>query len=480
MRTDASLRFSSGYKPPGLNLPGRHFTDGVSQSGHERNHLFLATAGRFTDVAGVSGADSIADGRAVALLDYDRDGWQDLALVNANAPKLELYRNQMVRLYDGSPPGFVAVRFEGGNRSARPSKLSNRDGYGAVVTVELEDGVRLVREHRAGEGMATQNSATMLIGLGRAKAVGELAVRWPSGAQTKVENVASGTLVRAMEVAEDGAGHFVRTPYVQAAGRRGSLRARPDRRQQLDAAYEGLLGYFSERVRTADPSWLSLFGFMKRRFGAEVRLASGDLAHAIRDGVARPEIYAIMRRIDDPSAAVEKRQIAELAHVVDRITASALHCDRIEVPADWVEILGKAARAGGYALTHSVLAAEWTVENGCRRRSEIDSLRREQHALLVELIEKRASLQGRFEADVDLWIEAIAMLYYSGGRSLVRVEWIDEVLERQNADGGWPRSTSQPGSDPHASALAAWVLLENLRAAAALPWISPSAPQQSK
>ena len=94
---------------------------GASFSGHERNHVFL-NQGRadYVEVSGVSGLDHPGDSRAFAILDYDRDGWQDLALVSANAPMFQLYRNQMGERA-GAVGGMVAVRFEGGNRSSETS-----------------------------------------------------------------------------------------------------------------------------------------------------------------------------------------------------------------------------------------------------------------------------------------------------------------------------------------------------------------------
>ena len=76
---------------------------------------------------------------------------------------------------------MIAVRFVGGNHRARPGTgTSNRDGYGARVEVVV-DGTTLLREHRCGEGLAAQNSATMLVGIGAHPAAESVTVRWPSG-----------------------------------------------------------------------------------------------------------------------------------------------------------------------------------------------------------------------------------------------------------------------------------------------------------
>jgi thiol-disulfide isomerase/thioredoxin len=193
-----------------------------SLSGHERNHLFLNTsrAGRasFEDVSGVSGLDHIGDSRAFALFDYDRDGWQDIALVNANAPLLNLYHNEIGRLKQSegeSAAGVVAVRFVGGNSRSQPAaRFACRDGYGAIVSIEL-DGNQLKREFRCGEGFAAQNSDTMIIGIDRHPHARRLAVRWPSGQMQSLGNVAEGTLVTAFEdsaQSPDGSG-FSTQPY---------------------------------------------------------------------------------------------------------------------------------------------------------------------------------------------------------------------------------------------------------------------------
>ncbi len=193
-----------------------------SLSGHERNHLFLNTSrpgqASFEDVSGLSGLDHIGDSRAFVLFDYDRDGWQDIALVNANAPLLNLYHNEMGRLLQttgDSPAGIVVVRFVGGNSRSQPdSRFACRDGYGAVVSIEL-DTRKLKREFRCGEGFAAQNSDTMIIGIGQNSHARRVAVRWPSGEIQSLDNVAEGTLVTAFEdpvQSPDGSG-FSMQPY---------------------------------------------------------------------------------------------------------------------------------------------------------------------------------------------------------------------------------------------------------------------------
>lgn len=187
---------------------------GASFSGHERNHVFLNQNGDdYVEVSGISGLDHPGDSRAFAVLDFDRDGWQDMAAVNANAPLFQLFRNRMGERND--PGGMVAIRFEGGNRFAFPSsEWSSRDAYGARAVLEVE-GRELLREHRAGEGLAAQNSATLLVGIGNAEEVTRLQVAWPSGRRSDTTAVPAGTLVTAYEdpSASPTGAPFVLAPY---------------------------------------------------------------------------------------------------------------------------------------------------------------------------------------------------------------------------------------------------------------------------
>ncbi len=225
---------NSGEFPASEGGRNRGVASGDSLSGKERNHLFLNLGGeQFLDVAAASGLDHPADGRAIAALDYDRDGWTDFAVVNAITPLLQLYRNEIAEVRDpaAGPPGVLALRFEGANRSPGPAPdKSPRDGYGAVARLRV-GATTLVREHRAGEGLASQSSATQLVGLGPARRVDALTVRWPSGVEQSHGPLPAGSLVTLYEdpaASPDGSGLAIE-PYRRAAGSNGD--ALPARRE---------------------------------------------------------------------------------------------------------------------------------------------------------------------------------------------------------------------------------------------------------
>lgn len=170
-----------------------------SYSGYERNKFYLNLSGQtFADLSGVSGADDIADSRTWAALDYDNDGWTDIALVNANAPLLSLYRNRIGELKKSN---HIKILLVGGADENVPDQgLSNKDGVGAVV--EVMSGDRSIkRVRRLGDGYAAQNSSTMTVGLGSEVTAQSIKVRWPSGKITMSGSpVSAGSIIVMKEV----------------------------------------------------------------------------------------------------------------------------------------------------------------------------------------------------------------------------------------------------------------------------------------
>lgn len=245
MRTDENLpeEFRSSGEWTNNRYDQTLFYGRYSFSGSERNHLFINNQGRaFSDLSPLSGLDTDADSRSFVFFDYDRDGWQDIALVNANAPLFSLYRNE---IGESGPTtgqkraGMIALRFVGGNASGQPvAGFAPRDGYGAVVELQLGD-MTIKREYRCGEGFAAQNSSTMIIGIGDSRIVPRVTVRWPSGRRQHIDNVAEGTLLTVHEREEDSSNQtaFVTSRYRSAHAGDPRTTAKRDR-QRLEMGTE--------------------------------------------------------------------------------------------------------------------------------------------------------------------------------------------------------------------------------------------------
>jgi thiol-disulfide isomerase/thioredoxin len=167
------------------------FRRGASQSGNERNCVFLNVtasssdrAALFAGISALSGLDFPDDGRAVATVDWDHDGDLDVWLRNRTAPKLRLMINQ--RTAADNAGTFVALKLTGTS--------CNRDAIGARVEVTLKDrsAGRLIQTLRAGDAFLSQSSKWLHFGLGADATIDAVQVRWPGGQNEQFTGVEAG------------------------------------------------------------------------------------------------------------------------------------------------------------------------------------------------------------------------------------------------------------------------------------------------
>jgi hypothetical protein len=164
---------------------GSMFTLGSnSLNGNERDCLFRNNGdGTFTDVAYVNNADRPEDGRGVALFDYDQDGRPDIALRNYKQPA-QLLHNVAPNMH------WLELKLIG--------TRSNRDAVGARITLRSDDLLQ-TREVHAGSGYQSGSSLIQHFGLGAATRIDELHIRWPSGAESTLPDVAVDQLLVVQE-----------------------------------------------------------------------------------------------------------------------------------------------------------------------------------------------------------------------------------------------------------------------------------------
>lgn len=244
---------------------------------HDTNNLYQNNGdGTFTDViypAGLGDPGWLFTTFGAKFLDYDNDGWKDIAIANGQTfPQLDgdpagvtyAQRNQLFRNLGGgkfeevgqrSGPGFAIQKVTRGlatadcdndgdleiivsNMNGTPDLLrrtrkndnhsvlistlgtrSNRNGIGTKITV-VSGGLRQVDEVRSGGSYLCSSDPRVHFGLGRAVKIDRLELRWPSGQTDLIHNIPVDRIL----VIQEGQGLMASMPF-----RKVDLRPHPGR-----------------------------------------------------------------------------------------------------------------------------------------------------------------------------------------------------------------------------------------------------------
>ena len=155
------------------------FGKGFSFSGYERDPLYLNLGTKkFMDVSGVSGIDSITDGRAGVFADFDNDGDLDVFSTTIQNQSHLLFKNNV-----GQDGNYLRIILEGG-------KDIGRDAFGSVVRVKTSAGI-LTKIKSGGSGFISQNDPRLLFGLGKDAKAEWIEVTWVNGKVERFEGEAN-------------------------------------------------------------------------------------------------------------------------------------------------------------------------------------------------------------------------------------------------------------------------------------------------
>ncbi len=156
----------------------------------QQNQLFRNDAGRFVDLRDQSGPGMLLKqvSRGAAWGDYDGDGDLDIAVANNNEPAA-LLRNE-----GGNQQHWIAFELEGAAGKGAGQQRDNRDGIGARVAIRA-GGRQQVDEVRSGASYLSQSDTRLHFGLGAAKVVDQVEIRWPRGGVQRLENLQANQVV---------------------------------------------------------------------------------------------------------------------------------------------------------------------------------------------------------------------------------------------------------------------------------------------
>ena len=156
----------------------------------QRNQIFLNQAdGTFKDVSvQIPGFQRKAAHRGSAVADLDNDGRLDL-VVTALGDRPEIYRNRT----EGGH--WLLVELEG--------HQANRQGLGATVCVDTEDGRKLWNHATTSVGFASSGDPRVHFGLGQSRRIKSLEIVWPGGKRQRLENIGVDRVVTVKEPANE-------------------------------------------------------------------------------------------------------------------------------------------------------------------------------------------------------------------------------------------------------------------------------------
>ncbi len=162
------------------------FGQGFSFSGFERDALYLNLGSKkYLNISGVSGIDSITDGRGAVFADFDNDGDTDIFLTTIQGEAHLLFRNNL-----SEDDSFIRVTLEG--------VKSGKDAFGSLVRVKTSAGV-LTKVKSGGAAYLSQSDPRLTFGLGSDAKAEWVEVVWASGLVQKFENIPQGSSMKITE-----------------------------------------------------------------------------------------------------------------------------------------------------------------------------------------------------------------------------------------------------------------------------------------
>jgi hypothetical protein len=157
----------------------------LSLGGFQRNRLFRNHGdGTFMEVGFLEGVDSIADGYIISKADIDNDGRVDLILRNGD-PGTNENTFSPVQVYKNNHKNKNSLRIK------LVGSSGNKNSIGAEVQVKIKDGFVQTQQLVANNG-TSQSEKILHFGIGSAKIIESISVKWPQGKESIYKNIKPG------------------------------------------------------------------------------------------------------------------------------------------------------------------------------------------------------------------------------------------------------------------------------------------------
>jgi hypothetical protein len=162
--------------------------DDLASNARQHDTIFENVEGKsFLDVSKEMGTDFLRTGfqRGAAFVDFDNDGFQDIAVTSLNE-RPRILRNS------GNGNHWLLIRAEG--------RKSNRDAVGTRISITTGSGRTLHNHVSPSVGLLSSSDPRVHFGFGRETVV-KVEIRWPSGAHQSIENVRANQILTVKEPA---------------------------------------------------------------------------------------------------------------------------------------------------------------------------------------------------------------------------------------------------------------------------------------
>lgn len=245
---------------------------------------------------------------------------------------------------------------------------------------------------------------------------------------------------------------------VGAAGALLKIPAFPDGSKSMDyemSITKGL-AYLKNNQENVEYSQWFILDYLQRKYSLDEAFSAGNREISPPQEEESLQEFHVHKRIAYPDQLVNVLPL-EGASSMRQMMMMATHCDHIPLPIDYEQLVRKNIQAGEYDMTHVAFSLERMKENNCAFPNALDrELRDDVARRMVDLAEDTTTKP-------DLRYEAIAFLMHMDRRDLVKAEWINQIVEQQQPDGGWKVNHEDSASNDHATVLALWALLEYSR-----------------
>src|SRR5207302_626476 len=136
---------------------------------------------------------------SIAVLDFDKDGWMDVALTHNGAPGITLWRNQ-----NGKSVEQVHLPLQNWQRAwgVAAHDYDNKSAMGTKV--EVFAGSLWQKWEISGTGYLSQSATDLVIGLGKERKVDIVRALWPTGVLQDEAQIASNSSRKLNEIDRRG------------------------------------------------------------------------------------------------------------------------------------------------------------------------------------------------------------------------------------------------------------------------------------